>query len=107
MLVDSGDVEAGALLDELSVADGVVVLSLDEPVVLPEVLPEVLGEELDPLVEDEESLGLVVELEPEPLVASSFRQSSFAAPVMESQRGLLPYELVDEPLVEESLDAGP
>jgi hypothetical protein len=103
LLVDSGEVEAGALLDELSVVDGVVLDSLDEPVVL----PGVLGEELDPLVDDDESLGLVVELLPEPFVASSFRQSSFAVPVIESQRGLLPYELVDEPLVEESLDAGP
>ena len=102
MLVDSDDVEDGELLEELSLADGVVLDSLDEPVVL----PEALGVELDPLLGDVESLGLVVELEPEPLVASSLMQSSFAVPLSESQRGLLPYEL-DEPLVDESLDDDP
>ena len=98
MLVDSDDVEDGELLEELSLADGVVLDSLE--------LELELGEELDPLLGDVESLGLVVELEPEPLVASSLMQSSFAVPLSESQRGLLPYEL-DEPLVDESLDDDP
>jgi len=98
-VVDSDEVEAGDLVDELSLADGVALDSLDEPIELG------VDGELDPVLEDE-SLGLVLELEPEPLVASSRRQSSFAAPLSESQRGLLPYEL-DEPLVDESLDAGP
>ena len=99
MLVDPEEVEAGALLDELSVADGVAVLSLDEPVVP--------GVELEPVLDDDESLGVVVELAPEPFVASSLRQSSFAVPLSASQRGELPYELVDDPLDEESFDAGP
>jgi hypothetical protein len=98
LLVDSDDVEDGELLEELSLADGVVLDSLE--------LELELGEELDPLLGDVESLGLVVELEPEPLVASSLMQSSFAVPLSESQRGLLPYEL-DEPLVDESLDDDP
>jgi len=64
--------------------EGAVLLPLEE-------LPELeLGDELDPVLEDDESLGLVVELEPEPFVASSFRQSSFAVPLSESQRGELP-----------------
>jgi hypothetical protein len=82
--------------------EGALLLPLEE---LPELGAEPeLGDELDPVLEDEESLGLVLELVPEPFVASSFRQSSFAVPLIESQRGELPYELVEEPLDEESFD---
>jgi len=100
---------AGALVDEESLADGVALLSLEDPIELGVELEPVValdGAELDPVLEDDESLGLVLELEPEPFVASSRRQSSFAAPVIASQRGEAPYELGDEELApeEESLD---
>jgi hypothetical protein len=108
LLLVSDDVllgEAPLDVDE-SEADGVALLPLEEPVVsevevvesVLEVAPLVLGAELEPVLLDELSLLFSV------FVASSRRQSSFAEPVMLSQRGELPYALGEDLSVDEELE---
>ena len=108
LLLLESDALAGAPLDvEESEAEGVALLPLEEPVVSD---VELDGEELEPVLEDAESPWVElpeeeeVSLLPSVFVASSRRHWSFSAPLIESQRGELPYALGEDLSVEEELE---